>query len=124
VAKRKANVSVEKPEIRIKVRIGNGAVGPGKVHLLEQISRTGSISSAARECGMNYRRAQYLLETMGDAMGTAVVNTAVGGADGGGAKLTAVGHALVEAFGLLEQSIKCAAKPQLKAIAGLLKNDV
>ncbi|HJN21434.1 MAG TPA: LysR family transcriptional regulator, partial [Alphaproteobacteria bacterium] len=40
------------------------AVGPGKVALLKAIGKTGSISAAARELGMSYRRAWLLCDTM------------------------------------------------------------
>ena len=36
---------------------GAAAMGPGKAELIERIKRTGSISAAAREMGMSYRRA-------------------------------------------------------------------
>ena len=36
---------------------GRGRIGPGKIRLLEQIARTGSISAAGRAMGMSYRRA-------------------------------------------------------------------
>ncbi|MGH8717510.1 MAG: winged helix-turn-helix domain-containing protein, partial [Burkholderiales bacterium] len=37
------------------------AMGPGKADLLEAIERHGSISAAAREMGMSYRRAWMLV---------------------------------------------------------------
>lgn len=40
------------------------ALGPGKADLLEAIDRVGSISGAARELGLSYRRAWLLVETM------------------------------------------------------------
>jgi len=121
MTKRKERIAVDKPEVRIKVRVGNGAIGPGKIHLLEQIAETGSISSAARACGMDYRRAQYLLETMAEAMGTAMVKTVVGGAQGGGAELSPEGQGLIAAFRTLDASIKQVAEPELLSINKLLK---
>ena len=120
MTKRREKTTVSTPEIRIKVRVGNGAIGPGKIHLLEQISQTGSISSAARACGMDYRRAQYLLETMAEAMGTAMVKTVVGGAQGGGAELSPEGQGLITAFRSLDAAVKQAAEPDLETINKLL----
>ena len=40
------------------------SLGPGKAALLEAINRAGSISAAAREMGMSYRRAWNLIEAM------------------------------------------------------------
>ena len=46
---------------------GAAAMGPGKADLLERIARTGSISAAAREMDMSYRRAWQLVESMNTA---------------------------------------------------------
>ena len=46
--------------VRFRVRLMRGddiAVGPGKIDLLEAIARSGSITAAAKELGMSYRRA-------------------------------------------------------------------
>ena len=40
------------------------AVGPGKIELLEAIASTGSITAAAKELRMSYRRAWLLVDTM------------------------------------------------------------
>ena len=42
------------------------AMGPGKAELVERIGRTGSISAAAREMGMSYRRAWQLVESLNE----------------------------------------------------------
>jgi len=116
MAKSKENVVLDKPELRVKVRVGGGAIGPGKIRLLELIDESGSISSAARHCGMDYRRAQYLLETLSDAMETTLVKTSIGGASGGGAELTADGRALIAAFHALQNSVRRAAIEDLLTI--------
>ncbi len=111
---------VDQPELRIKVRIGNGAIGLGKIRLLEQIASTGSISSAARSCGMDYRRAQYLLDTIVKAVGTAMVKTVIGGAQGGGSELTQEGRDLVDAFRSLEDAVNLTALPHMDVINRIL----
>jgi molybdate transport system regulatory protein len=51
--------------VRFRVDFGSRcSVGVGKVELLEGIARTGSLSQAAREMRMSYRRAWLLLEDM------------------------------------------------------------
>ena len=117
--KRKEKTAVERPELRFKVRIGTDAVGSGKINLLERIEQTGSISAAARETGMNYRRAQYLLETLNTAVGSPVVETVVGGPSGGGAQLTERGKKLIEVFHELEQAVEKAAEGPLKELEGI-----
>ena len=70
-------------------------IGPGKVDLLETIARTGSISSAARELGMSYRRAWLLMDEFGRLFKRPILTTAAGGAHGGGAELTDFGRAVI-----------------------------
>src|SRR2546430_15821109 len=70
-----------------KIRILIGAVvaiGPGRADLLGAIARTGSISAAAREMKMSYRRAWLLVEAMNAAFRRPLVETLTGGRHGGG----------------------------------------
>ncbi|WP_408906434.1 winged helix-turn-helix domain-containing protein [Roseomonas mucosa] len=53
-------------------------IGPGKVRLLEEIGRNGSISAAGRALGMSYRRAWELVEDLNRGLGRPVVETAAG----------------------------------------------
>ena len=76
--------------VRVSIVFESGArIGPGKAKLLESIRDTGSISAAAREMGMDYKRAWTLLDSMNQAFTQPVVSAAPGGARGGGATLTA-----------------------------------
>lgn len=83
------------PEIRVKIRIGDDAIGPGKIALLEAVDAEHSISGAARSLGMSFRRAWHLLDTMNSALGRPVVETEVGGPGGGGARLSPFGAELI-----------------------------
>jgi Bacterial regulatory helix-turn-helix protein, lysR family len=50
-------------KVRVSIVFKSGArIGPGKAALLESIRDTGSISAAAREMGMSYKRAWLLLD--------------------------------------------------------------
>jgi molybdate transport system regulatory protein len=81
---------------RLSIRIdlpSGGKIGPGKIAVLEQIARTGSISAAGRTLKMSYRQTWDLIDALNQGLGTAVVETAIGGTAGGGAVLTWVrGH--------------------------------
>lgn len=105
-------------------------LGRGKIELLEQIRATGSISAAGRAMGMSYRRAWLLADSMNQAFGKAVVETAQGGERGGGAKLSPLGDALIERFrrmealaagalaadlAALDKAVSAAAKPAARA---------
>ena len=73
----------------LKILLGAAvALGPGKVALLEAVNQTGSISGAAREMGMSYRRAWKLIEAMNFDFKSPLVITNAGGSGGGGAQVT------------------------------------
>jgi molybdate transport system regulatory protein len=88
-----------KPAVRFRVDFGrHEAVGPGKIALLEQIERGGSLSEAARILGMSYRRAWQLLESVNGSFARPAVVTARGGRGGGGATLTPFGRRLIRLY--------------------------
>lgn len=75
-----------------------GAIGPGKIDLLRSIDKTQSISAAARDLDMSYRRAWMLLDETRRILGTDIIRTHAGGADRGGATLTEAGRNLIAAY--------------------------
>ncbi len=97
--------------VRISIVFESGArIGPGKVKLLESIRNTGSISAAARDMGMSYKRAWVLLDSMNQAFTEPVTTAASGGAGGGGAVLTPFGIEVLERYRRIdEQAAKIAA---------------
>ena len=68
-----------------------------RVRLLEAIDATGSITAAAEQMQVPYRRAWDKLKEMEQGPGVKLVNTAAGGA-GGGAHLTDEGRAAMARF--------------------------
>ena len=113
-------------DIRLTLRIDFGAgraLGPGKIRLLEEIGRTGSISQAGRALGMSYRRAWLLVADLNRSFRAAVVTTKGGGARGGGAALTAFGRALIKSYRAIEAQATAAAGPQLQALKAALRHD-
>jgi len=97
------------------------ALGPGKAELVERIGRTGSISAAARQMGMSYRRAWQLVEALNRTFRTPVVTTAIGGARGGGARVTPLGNRLVARFRAMEGKASAAIAADLRFFAGQLR---
>ena len=94
-------------------------MGPGKIALLEQIARDGSLSQAARELKMSYRRACYrrawlLLESLNGCFVEPVALTAKGGRGGGGATLTPFGRELIRAYRKLDAEIQVRALRHLR----------
>jgi molybdate transport system regulatory protein len=97
-----------KSSIGVRLRIDFGplcSIGPGKIALLEQIERHESLSQAARELGMSYRRAWQLMNDLNHSFATPVVTASTGGSGGGGAELTSFGRELVRAFRDLEARV-------------------
>jgi molybdate transport system regulatory protein len=91
------------PAVRFRVDFDDRcSVGVGKIRLLEAVERTGSLSQAARDVGMSYRRAWLLIDSMNAEFDTPVISATVGGSGGGGAKLTSFGGELIAAYRKLE----------------------
>ncbi len=102
-------------------RLGRGAeiaLGPGKVDLLEAIGRVGSISGAARELAMSYRRAWLLVETMNRCFRQPLVSTS--SFRRGGATLTAAGHEVVALYRRTESEASPRPAESWAALARLL----
>ena len=97
------------------------ALGPGKVDLLEEIHRSGSISKAARELGLSYRRAWTLVDTMNKSFKSSLVEGSVGGKKGGGARLTPLGKQISETYRTMESKAETAMQSDWKVIQHSLK---
>src|SRR5882762_9110767 len=99
-----------KTQFRLRITRNDAiAIGPGKISLLEAIMNTGSISAAAREFGMSYRRAWMLIDEMNNNLKSPVVETATGGKHGGGATVTAIGLKIVHHYRAIEHKAATAA---------------
>jgi molybdate transport system regulatory protein len=68
-----------------------------RMDILRLIGDTGSISEAARQAGVSYKAAWQAVHTLTNLAGVVLVDRAVGGAGGGGARLTAAGEQLLDA---------------------------
>lgn len=81
------------------------AFGPGKADLLNAIQSTGSISAAGKHLGMSYRRAWLLVDAMNRCFQQPLVETATGGTQGGGARLTPLGLDVIARYQQLQHDI-------------------
>lgn len=86
------------------------ALGPGKADLLEAIGREGSISGAGRVLSMSYRRTWLLVDEMNRCFREKLVETLAGGGRLRGARLTATGRMVVEAYREMEAETARAAE--------------
>ncbi|MDE2599380.1 MAG: LysR family transcriptional regulator [Rhodocyclaceae bacterium] len=101
--KKKAPPKPERHGPRLRILFSElTALGPGRAELMERIARTGSISAAAREMGMSYRRAWLLVEATNAAFVEPLVTTNTGGSGGGGAHLTDFGMSMLARYRAME----------------------
>ena len=112
---------MKSPVIRFRIDFNQDTnVGPGKIELLETIKRSGSISQAARDVGMSYRRAWLLINSLNTSFQESVVISSTGGAGGGGARLTEFGERLLDSYRALERDIAELSEARLKDITKLV----
>ena len=90
--------NVNNPGVRTKLFVAKEKIGVGKIELLQLVGETGSISAAARQMGMNYRRAWFLLDSMQSGFAKPLLETERGGARRGGTKLTPLGMELINRY--------------------------
>jgi molybdate transport system regulatory protein len=95
-------------------------LGPGKVDLLEAIDQTGSITAAAKHLDMSYRRAWLLLDELNHALRQPAVDSAKGGAHGGGSAVTPAGRELIALYRQIEQTAAKACQPDLARLLAMI----
>jgi len=110
-------------KLTLRVDFGSRrSIGPGKIRLLEEIGRGGSISQAGRSLGMSYRRAWLLIDDLNRSFRQAVVSAKSGGSQGGGAELTKFGAGLVRDYRAIEKAAAGAAKSRLSRLQAELRD--
>lgn len=93
--------------VRFRVDFGRRcSVGIGKIELLEGIARSGSLSEAARQMRMSYRRAWLLLADLNTSFDEPVARANTGGRGGGGAVLTPFGERLIAGYRNMESELR------------------
>ena len=107
---------------RIRIMAGDSiALGPGKVDLLEAVQRKGSISQAAKEIKLSYRRAWDMVDTMNHCFKEPLVISSTGGKGGGGARLTPLGNRMILLYRSMESTAEKSTQSEWKSIKRLLK---
>jgi molybdate transport system regulatory protein len=95
--------------------------------LLDALHRTGSINRAARTAGLTYKGAWLVLESACNLANEPLLETATGGAGGGGTRLTDAARGLLDAWQELQAQhiefirVQEARLAQLPALHGLLR---
>lgn len=109
---------------KIKSRIwieseDNVLLGEGRVQLLKAIEKTGSLSKAAKNLNISYKKAWQLLDSVNKSAERPVTITSIGGKGGGGAELTEYGKSLVNAFDEINKNCWAFLDKQLNKIERL-----
>jgi molybdate transport system regulatory protein len=109
------------PNLSLRIDLDTESrIGPGKILLLENIDKFGSISAAGRAMDMSYKRAWDLVDEINRVCRQAAVERQTGGRNGGGAALTPFGASLVARYRKIERDAATAVRKELAA----LSNDI
>lgn len=114
---RSGNGDARQATLTIRVDFGPyGYLGPGKIQLMSLILEHGSIRSAGKEMGMSYRRAWLLIDEINKIFRAPLVEKQMGGAGGGGARLSDLGQEVLRRYRAIEQACAKAAMDDLAAL--------
>lgn len=99
--------------VHIKIWIeknGESILGPGRLSILQAIERTGSLTKAAKECNISFRKAWKLINEINEKLSQPVIYTERGGQGGGGStKLTEFGKKLVMQYNSIYNKLEALA---------------
>jgi molybdate transport system regulatory protein len=102
--------SQRKFAIRSKIWVqnleGRPVLGQGRIQILSEVERTGSLNAAAKALGMSYRGAWCRIRRTEERLGRALLERSTGGASGGGSRLTPYALLLVARFRDLQKSVE------------------
>ncbi len=102
-----------KSKIWIEVE-GEPVFGRGRRFLLQAIDRYGSISKAAREINISYRKAWSYIKAMEERLGIRLVDRHAGGRNGGGATLTDEARRFLQEYARLEDEMRSLADERFR----------
>jgi molybdate transport system regulatory protein len=107
----------DRARLTLRVDFGPyGALGPGKIRLLELIDQHGSITAAGKNMDMSYRRAWLLVSAINGMFEEPAVAKQHGGAGGGNAALTKFGQKLVAYYREMEREAQSATNHRLRTL--------
>jgi molybdate transport system regulatory protein len=110
----------DRPRLWFRALLPGGALGPGKIALMQAIAAEGSVSRAARTLGISHARSVKLVSEI-NALGAApLIDTRTGGPAGGGASLTPLGQEVLGQYLAMADAVAAAASGPLAVMSGAL----
>ena len=107
-------------EIKVKVWIEdenkNLIFGSGKTEILRQIEQTGSISEAAKNLNMNYKKTWSHIKILEEYIEDDLVIAKKGRGEDSGTKLTSKAKELITLYKTLDEDIKNYSKKRFKEL--------
>lgn len=89
----------------VQLRRGAGSAGPQRVALLAAIAEHGSISAAARACGLSYKGAWDAVQALNNLFERPLVAAQTGGRTGGAAQVTPAGTTVLAAYRAIQEEL-------------------
>ena len=100
----------------VKEETQGSFLGIGRIQLLENIKKTGSITQGAANMKMSYRQAWQMVQEINTISKEPLVEKILGGKGGGGAKLTDAGEKAIKLFYKLEDKMNLYAEKLTKEL--------
>ncbi|HLQ39998.1 MAG TPA: LysR family transcriptional regulator [Tetragenococcus sp.] len=85
-------------KMTLRLKKGEIFFGPGVSDVLVLVEKNGSLSKAAQEMNMSYNKAWRIVQKAEKQWGAKLIESQVGGTQGGGSQLTAEGKDLAEKY--------------------------
>lgn len=119
-------MKINHEDLRLKVTLrledgeGQRRFGPGVAALLSQVRKYRSLRAAAGAMGMAYSKAWRIVRSAEEAFGCKLLDSTIGGRNGGGAVLTAEAEALLSAYQALRSEVDAYAGERFREHFGAL----
>jgi len=79
-------------------------LGEGRIQLLKAIEKEGSLSKAAKNLGISYKKAWKLIDSINKNAQSPMVITNTGGNGGGGTTITSYAQEMIQKFDIINKN--------------------
>ena len=105
-----------KAKVKLTLCTDERFFGPGVCELLERIRETGSIQAAAARMELSYSKGSRMIKKAEEQLGFRLLERRIGGAGGGGSRLTPEAKDLLEKYHALAQCVQADADSAFREI--------